>query len=21
MNGPKFKVIQFTHYTQRSTHR
>jgi len=21
MNGPKFKLIQFTHYTQRSTHR
>jgi len=21
MNGPKFKLIQFTYYTQRSTHR
>jgi len=21
MNGPKFKLIQFTHYMQRSTHR
>jgi len=21
MNGPKFKLIPFTHYMQRSTHR
>jgi len=21
MNGPKFKLIQFTHYMQRSTHQ
>jgi len=21
MNGPKFKLIQFTHYMQKSTHR
>jgi len=21
MNGPKFKLIQFTHYMPRSTHR